>query len=67
MQLFARNVVLDYLRLLSPDGLNKNPAASKEMRFMYCLYCGSTIANDAQFCESCGKKQNVVDCIACST
>ena len=27
---------------------------------MYCLYCGSTIANDAQFCESCGKKQNVV-------
>lgn len=28
---------------------------------MYCLYCGSTIANDAQFCESCGKKQNVVD------
>jgi hypothetical protein len=29
MQLFARNVVLDYLRLLWPDGLNKNPAASE--------------------------------------
>jgi hypothetical protein len=28
---------------------------------MYCLYCGSAIDPDAQFCASCGKKQNVIE------
>src|SRR5207302_6464934 len=26
---------------------------------MFCMYCGATIAQDSQFCEACGKRQNV--------
>src|SRR5436309_5564903 len=26
---------------------------------MYCMYCGTTIGQDAQFCETCGKRQNI--------
>jgi hypothetical protein len=55
-QPFAADVVRHCLQRLLSEW---NQAIRKEGNVMYCMYCGSAIGSDEQFCSSCGRRQNI--------